>query len=281
MNQPLSAHKNTKLLAIMMVLLAAAQAGFTQANPYYFAGIVPPDPLTIPPKIDVSLVNGTVYRTNNVSLNFFVTKPESPRAMSTALTDISFKTDWRENTTIVYARYEGAEFIGTFRYSTILTDIPDGNHSITIYAEGTGWYVSNNLYQTQFTINCTTTLLFAVETVLPKVSVSMQKSYNTADVPLDIIVNKPMSEVFYSLDGQWNVTVSGNTTLDGLGEGDHTLTVYVKDTVGFTGKSETAHFNIRLFPVLPVALPVIAAVLTVLSLLVYRRKRKHDTLNNM
>jgi len=225
MNQPVLAYKNTKLLVLVLMLLVVAQAGFVQANPYYFAGIVPPDVLTKPPKIDASLVNGTVYRTNNVSLNFFVTKPESPNAMSTALTDISYKTDWLENTTISYDRYEGAEFIETFRCSTILTDIPDGNHSITIYAQGTGWYVSNNLYQTQFRINCTTTLLFAVETVLPKVSVSMQKSYNTADVPLDIIVNKPMNEIFYSLEGQGDVTIGGNTTLAGLAEGDHTLTV--------------------------------------------------------
>ena len=48
----------------------------------------------------------------------------------------------------------------------------------------------------------------------------------------------------YSIDDQANTTISGNTTLTGLSEGSHSLTLYANDTAGNTGKSEKIYFTV-------------------------------------
>jgi hypothetical protein len=59
--------------------------------------------------------------------------------------------------------------------------------------------------------------------ILPNVTLLLPQEgkFNTSDVPLDFAVNQPVSQITYSLDGQENVTVTGNTTLTGLANGNH------------------------------------------------------------
>jgi len=52
---------------------------------------------------------------------------------------------------------------------------------------------------------------------------------------LNYTVNEPVSKIFFVLDGQWNVTIAGNTTLAGLSNGVHNVTVYAWDDVGNVG----------------------------------------------
>jgi hypothetical protein len=47
----------------------------------------------------------------------------------------------------------------------------------------------------------------------------------------------------YSLDGQENVTIAGNTNLTGLSHGAHFVTVYANDTADNMGSSDTVHFT--------------------------------------
>ena len=104
-------------------------------------------------------------------------------------------------------------------------------------------------------------------------------------VSLNFTVGEPTSWIGYSLDGQANVTISGNTTLFGLSEGSHSLTVYAKDTTGNTGSSETIYFTVIPSPpkngsyehftrwtelAVAVSLMIVAAVAA--ALLVYFRK---------
>jgi PKD repeat protein len=56
----------------------------------------------------------------------------------------------------------------------------------------------------------------------------------------------------YSLDGQVNTTITGNTTLTSLSEATHNVVVYANDTSGNMGKSNMVSFNIQL-PKAPVA----------------------------
>jgi hypothetical protein len=106
--------------------------------------------------------------------------------------------------------------------------------------------------------------------------------------PLNFTVNKKavyVQWIGYSLDGEANVTVAGNTTLSGLAAGLHNLTVYVIDVYGITGASETINFTIEpeekqqdteSFPVVPVAAASVASVVIIgVGLLVYFKKRKH------
>jgi N-acetylneuraminic acid mutarotase len=98
--------------------------------------------------------------------------------------------------------------------------------------------------------------------------------YNASSVSLDFMVNKPAEWTGYSLDGQDNVTVAGNTTLDGLPNGLHSVMVYAEDSLGNMGASETVSFTVEVpFPTaLVVASAVIVSVIG-LGLLVYFKKR--------
>jgi hypothetical protein len=83
-------------------------------------------------------------------------------------------------------------------------------------------------------------------TVPPEVTVisPQNKTYNTNDISLTFAVNKPTSMLEYSLDGLQEVAILGNTTLNGLSNGAHNITVYATDAAGNTGASETITFII-------------------------------------
>jgi hypothetical protein len=118
--------------------------------------------------------------------------------------------------------------------------------------------------------------------ILPNVTLLLPENadFNTSNVQLDFVVDRPVSQLQYCLDGKANVTVASNTTLTGLPKGYHNVTVYATDEAGNTGASETFFFTIHEppepFPAsLAVASSVIVAVVLVgLGLLVYGIKRK-------
>jgi len=103
------------------------------------------------------------------------------------------------------------------------------------------------------------------------------KTYCSTNVTLCFVVNEPASWIYYSLDGMGNVTVAGNATLAGLPVGGHSVAVYVWDTVGNVGASETVTFTVaEPFPVVPVAVVFIAsAAAAIACLLFYFKKLKH------
>lgn len=104
------------------------------------------------------------------------------------------------------------------------------------------------------------------------------KTYSATDIPLNFTLNEPTSQLTYSLDGQANVTITGNATLTGLSGGVHNITVYATDIVGNTGVSETGYFTVEVaFPATMVIAPIATAAVIGLGLLVYFKKRKHQT----
>jgi N-acetylneuraminic acid mutarotase len=105
----------------------------------------------------------------------------------------------------------------------------------------------------------------------------VDQTYNVSSVSLDFTVNKPALWIGYSLNGQDNVTINGNTTLSGLSSGLHNVTVYAKDTFGNVGVSETVSFSVETpFPTtLVVTAFGVAVVIVGAGLLVYFKKRKH------
>lgn len=85
-----------------------------------------------------------------------------------------------------------------------------------------------------------------VDSVPPIISnISLDnRTYTSTDVPLNFAVNENITSAAYSLDGEDNVTISGNTTLTGLSAGTHNLTVYAWDKAENIGASQTVNFTV-------------------------------------
>jgi hypothetical protein len=108
------------------------------------------------------------------------------------------------------------------------------------------------------------------------VSSPVKQTYNASSVSLDFMLNKPAVWMGYSLDGRDNVTVNGNTTLEGLSNGLHKVTVYAKDELGNTGVSETISFTVEMpFPTVLVVASTASATIIGVGVLFYFKKRKH------
>jgi hypothetical protein len=153
----------------------------------------------------------------------------------------------------------------TITENTTLTELPEGNHSITVYANDT---FSN--------IGSSGLVYFAIDTVPPSVSILLPENgtYGTNEIHLNFTVNEPVSWVAYSLDGQENVTITKNITLAGLADGSHSLIVYAKDMVENIGVSETIYFSIEPFPTTLVVAATAATIIAASAgyLLLKRRK---------
>jgi len=73
-------------------------------------------------------------------------------------------------------------------------------------------------------------------------------TYSMKSVPLTFTVNRETSWIGYCMDSQGNVTITGNTTLSGLPDGEHTVIVYGNDTCGKMSASEMVHFAVDTTP---------------------------------
>jgi hypothetical protein len=125
-------------------------------------------------------------------------------------------------------------------FNITLKWLTEGSHTLAAYAEDTfgNLGASKNFY-------------FTVDTTAPNVLILSveNKTYDSANLPLDITVNESASSIAYSLDGKENVSISGNSTISGLSNGLHNITVYARDTAGNVGNSETIAFAVAcLFP---------------------------------
>lgn len=83
-------------------------------------------------------------------------------------------------------------------------------------------------------------------------SVSIQspenKTYNIKNVPLSFTANRLTRKISYSLDGTSNIAISSNTTLVGLSEGTHSITVHAEDYYGNTSSSNPIYFSVDTIP---------------------------------
>jgi hypothetical protein len=269
------------------VLLFSAVAGtkllnLGKANPFTWLGQVPPDDDTKPPAIAIFPRNSTVNRSNNLTISFNVKLLGSPLASDPRVYTVYYNTSW-QNDSVVYQWSYGHPYLTEFSNKLNLTSIPEGKQNITIQAIEYGIYWSPPpFWYTTFTITGSSSISFTIDTTPPVISaLSVQnKTYSTSDVPLNVTVNEPVSQVTYSLDGQENVTVAGNTTLADLSMGVHNVTVYAWDTAGNVGASETITFTVTPFPTAPVATASAAAVAVVIAgLLFYFKKRKKESGN--
>ena len=175
--------------------------------------------------------------------------------------------------------------LSEFSTTINLTGIPDGRHTVRVYATERGQYEEPDpgsagfltLYYV-FEITGSSFVSFIIDTKPPKITVLSpeNKVYDAADVPLEFIVDDLASQLSYVLDGQESVAIDGNITLSGLSNGEHNITVYAQDMAGNVGASETIRLSVELpFPTTLVVASVITVTVVGIGLLVYFKKRKH------
>jgi len=129
----------------------------------------------------------------------------------------------------------------------------------------------------------------------PKVtilSIAENQTFTTINITLSftVTVSVKTADFAYSLNGQENTTIEGNTTLIELSVDPQSIVVYATDIFGRSGASETVNFKIiqqeepefaavaaEPFPTLTFAVVVGACVaLGVPSFMVYRKKRRRS-----
>ena len=170
-------------------------------------------PDTIAPTVAVVSPRNSTYYDTAILLRFKVNE---------ATSRVSYSIDGGAN----------VEFSG----EKTLPPLPDGQHSIVVYArDSTGNVGSSDAID------------FTVDTSPPGiVFLSPQNQiYTTIDLMLTFTLNETATWTGYSLDGQETVPTTENISLTNLTYGPHTIIVYTKDAYGNMGASETLHFTVE------------------------------------
>jgi hypothetical protein len=284
---------------IILALTPSCFVKYTSANPYGWEDIEVFNLLAYPSITILSPTeNNTLFNTNNLTVAFkasiesgsaYVPYPIDKQVDFQAyVREEYYKTSWQPNDTEVSSWDYSNPWSPT--YFINLTGVPDGNQTVTITVYGHGnfpgtvpihqtypWDPSTEEVCYFFESHTHYTLGFTMDTTPPQISVLElnNKTFSTPEVPLSFTVNEAVSKVTYCLDGQDNVTITGNTTLTGLATGDHRLTVYAVDAAGNVGSSETINFYVAPFPTTLVIASVTTVAVIGVGLLVYFKKRKH------
>jgi hypothetical protein len=125
-----------------------------------------------------------------------------------------------------------------------LPELQEGNYELTVYGEYNRAEGVDLKYPNMEDIQ---TIYFTINDGIPPSITLLQfenQTYEKDNFPVNFAVNKSVSWMGYSLDGQDNVTVSGNFTLANLVYGTHNISVYAKDALGNLGSSETTSFTV-------------------------------------
>ena len=287
--------------ALIILLLVTAVAGtflvrVGKANPYLYHESGPPPEGVTPLVISISSPeNNTLFRTNNITFTFNIrnndpnARSQFPSRESFAipsvhyLLDAHLKANWMEDNVTVYKQsaYD-PEFPKFWEFNETLWNIPNGEHSVVVTALGGGSYAKDALTSYSFQIATISVMNFTVDASPPEISIlsPLNSTYYSSEIPFNFIINEEPSKISYSLDGQKNSTLSGNTTLTHLPNGEHKLTVYVWDVAGNIGVSETK-FKVEPFTTVLVAAAsgasIVGMVCCGLLLFVRKKRRKEAT----
>jgi len=170
---------------------------------------------TVSPTVQILSPENATYQTDSIMLAFNVSEPVSW---------MGYSLDGQANVTVVG--------------NDTLLGLADGFHPIEVYANDTvGNMGSSDM------VYFTVAKAPAIGILSPQ-----NMTYSTGDVGLTFTVDESASWMGYSLDGQANVTIDGNTTLSGLSDGVHSVLVYANDTSGNSGSSDIVYFSVDTIP---------------------------------
>jgi N-acetylneuraminic acid mutarotase len=194
----------------------------------------------------------------------------APKNVTYTTNSISLKLTANEVLSWIKYRLDNQPLVSLGEHQT-LTELSEGTHKITAYACD----LSGN--------NATSeTIYFSVDSTLPNLSILSpeNKTYNTNTVPLVFTEDGSASSLKYCLDGQENVSITGETHLTKLSDGMHSIVVYANDTAGNTGASELLYFSVNqqseLFMVFTAIIIILLGVGTVV-LIYFTKNRKTTT----
>ena len=159
--------------------------------------------------------------------------------------------------------------------TTSLQNLSEGYHSLTVI----GLFERARGISTKYpaVMHDTETVYFTIDNGITPSLTNLQienTTYSQNSLQLNFTVDEKVGWMGYSLDGEANVTFTGNMTLNELAYGSHGLVVYANDTVGNMGTTNL-NFTIKraeVFPVLPVTAIAVVALALVTGLLAYYKK---------
>jgi hypothetical protein len=278
-----------KLAFILGVLLSMIcimpLSNFAFAESIAYGGYASPPAGTPLPQISINLENNTLLRSSNVSLSVAVNSGKD----TNTLLNVWYEDDWQESNFSVfeYAPWFDNGFFPVNSYSGNITlaGIPDGEHTLKIVADASGIFFCGQ-YSYTFDVVGASSINFTVDTVVPTISFlpsNQNTTYASSNVTLGFVVNKPVSQVIYSLDNRGDQTVNSNSTLTltDLPNGEHNVTIYSQDEYGVRSAPSTVYFNVNAPMQKPFPIPIVATasgtatiVAVCVGLLLYRRHRK-------
>lgn len=213
----------TSFLVIIFLIQPIAQMGGVEANPYN----------VISPYLFIESPDASpwvIYQTTSIPIEVEVLP-----APKTSLVDLSYILDGGSNVKLSITRYETS--LTCFGKGT-LNNLTDGYHKvIAVSVDSKGNVLSDS---TTFLVN--TTLRFPILLLSPN-----NTTYYSKEIPLTYTINDPKYTVYYRLDdNSKQITLTGNTTLSSLSEGQHTITAVATDHKTGTGlySKQIANFTI-------------------------------------
>jgi hypothetical protein len=256
----------TALLVIIFLMQPMTQMVAVDANPYNY----------ISPYIFIESPNAspwTIYQTTSIPIEVEVLP-----APKTNLVDLSYILDGSPNVKLSITKYETSL---TCTGKGTLNNLTEGYHKVTaVSVDSKGNVLSGS---TTFLVN--TTLRFPTLLLSPN-----NTTYYSKEIPLTYTIDDPKYWVFYQLDNLKQIHLTGNTTLAGLSEGQHTITAGATDLKTGTGiySKQTVNFTVDTINPTPTPTPtvpefswlvILPLFLSILSFVFLIKKRKVSGIN--
>lgn len=186
-----------------------------------------------------------VYSSRNIVFSVSVESPRKDYWEMTSVRITIFLDDKAKSAETITQYLDQQGLVAS--YESVLRVEEEGVHSMYILADieylshHPVWPVSDFVGSGKSDL-----VSFKVASPVPVVMIlsPVQETYSSSDLSLDFTISKSVSWMGFSLDGQDNVTVAGNSTLTDLADGTHQIVVYVTDLAGQTGSSHIRYFTV-------------------------------------
>ncbi len=255
----------TTVLVIIFLIQPLSQMVVVEANPWSVYTFSKPHVFIESP----DAIPWVIYQTTSIPIEVQVLP-----APKTSLVELSYILDGSPNVKLSITKYETSL---TCTGKGTLSNLTDGYHKVTVVSVDS----KGNVLSDSATFLVNTTLIFPTLLLSPN-----NITYYSKEIPLTYTVNDPKYSVSYQLDNLKQIHLTGNTTLGGLSEGQHTIIAGATDLKTGTGlySKQIANFTIDTInptptPTVPefswlVILPLFLSILFIV--VVFRRRKLSD-----